>query len=66
MHYAVADYMPNYRCMNRITIIHDRRAGLTTAVEYWNYGTLEFWNDGFEETARQKNDRNNYRDFNKF
>ena len=25
MHYAIADYLPNYRCMNRITIIKDRR-----------------------------------------
>jgi taurine dioxygenase len=26
MHYAVADYMPVYRCMNRVTILADRRA----------------------------------------
>ena len=26
MHYAVADYLPAYRCMNRITVIRDRRA----------------------------------------
>ena len=26
MHYAVADYMPEYRCMNRVTILADRRA----------------------------------------
>lgn len=26
MHYAVADYLPNYRCMNRVTIVADRRA----------------------------------------
>ena len=26
MHYAVADYLPQYRCMNRITIVKDRRA----------------------------------------
>ena len=26
MHYAVADYMPAYRCMNRVTILADRRA----------------------------------------
>ncbi|NKB61743.1 MAG: taurine dioxygenase [Gammaproteobacteria bacterium] len=26
MHYALADYMPHYRCMNRITVVHDRRA----------------------------------------
>jgi taurine dioxygenase len=25
MHYAVADYLPEYRCMNRITVINDRR-----------------------------------------
>lgn len=25
-HYAVSDYMPNYRCMNRITVVNDRRA----------------------------------------
>lgn len=25
-HYAVADYLPQYRCMNRITVINDRRA----------------------------------------
>ncbi len=25
-HYAVADYLPAYRCMNRITIVNDRRA----------------------------------------
>ena len=25
MHYAVADYMPSYRSMNRITVINDRR-----------------------------------------
>ena len=24
-HYAVADYMPAYRCMNRITVVKDRR-----------------------------------------
>jgi len=33
MHYAVADYMPNYRCMNRITIIHDRRTEVAQAAE---------------------------------
>lgn len=33
MHYAVADYMPNYRCMNRITVVHDRRAGIAQAAE---------------------------------
>lgn len=26
MHYAVADYLPQYRCMNRITVVQDRRA----------------------------------------
>lgn len=25
MHYAVADYLPQYRCMNRVTVVHDRR-----------------------------------------
>jgi taurine dioxygenase len=25
MHYAVADYLPEYRCMNRITVVRDRR-----------------------------------------
>jgi taurine dioxygenase len=29
MHYAVADYLPNYRCMNRVTVVHDRRAPST-------------------------------------
>jgi taurine dioxygenase len=24
-HYAVSDYMPHYRCMNRITVVNDRR-----------------------------------------
>ena len=27
MHYAVNDYMPEYRCMNRITIVRDKRSG---------------------------------------
>jgi taurine dioxygenase len=27
MHYAVSDYLPAYRCMNRITVIRDRRVG---------------------------------------
>ncbi|MEO3417266.1 TauD/TfdA family dioxygenase [Roseovarius sp. CAU 1744] len=27
MHYAVADYLPAYRCMNRITVVRDRRDG---------------------------------------
>ena len=26
MHYALADYYPQYRCMNRITVLQDRRA----------------------------------------
>lgn len=26
MHYAVADYLPAYRRMNRITVVRDRRA----------------------------------------
>jgi len=26
MHYAVADYLPQYRCMNRITVVNDLRA----------------------------------------
>ena len=25
MHYAVSDYLPNYRCMHRITIIKDKK-----------------------------------------
>ena len=25
MHYAVADYLPAYRCMNRVTVVQDRR-----------------------------------------
>ncbi|MEM7429077.1 MAG: TauD/TfdA family dioxygenase, partial [Pseudomonadota bacterium] len=25
-HYAVADYLPAYRCMHRITVMNDRRA----------------------------------------
>ena len=25
MHYALADYLPQYRCMNRVTVIHDQR-----------------------------------------
>ena len=24
-HYALADYLPNYRCMNRVTVVSDRR-----------------------------------------
>ena len=27
MHYAVADYLPQYRCMNRVTVVRDRREG---------------------------------------
>ena len=27
MHYALADYLPQYRCMNRVTVVQDRRAG---------------------------------------
>jgi taurine dioxygenase len=26
MHYALADYLPEYRCMNRVTVVRDRRA----------------------------------------
>ena len=26
MHYALADYLPHYRCMNRVTVVRDRRA----------------------------------------
>ena len=26
MHYAVADYLPAYRCMSRVTVVSDRRA----------------------------------------
>ena len=26
MHYAVADYLPSNRCMNRVTVVHDRRS----------------------------------------
>lgn len=26
MHYAVADYVPDYRCMHRITVVRDQRA----------------------------------------
>lgn len=29
MHYAVADYLPQYRCMNRVTVVQDRRVGPT-------------------------------------
>ena len=27
MHYAVADYLPQYRCMNRVTVVRDRQEG---------------------------------------
>lgn len=27
MHYAVADYLPAYRCMNRVTVVRDAREG---------------------------------------
>jgi taurine dioxygenase len=30
-HYAVSDYMPHYRCMNRITVVNDRRANSAAA-----------------------------------
>lgn len=30
MHYAVADYLPHYRCMNRITLRSDKMAGRGT------------------------------------
>ncbi len=30
MHYAVADYLPQYRCMHRITIVHDARENQIT------------------------------------
>ena len=26
MHYALADYSPHYRCMNRVTVVNDRRS----------------------------------------
>jgi len=26
MHYALADYLPQYRCMNRVTVVRDRRS----------------------------------------
>jgi taurine dioxygenase len=26
MHYALCDYLPEYRCMNRVTVVRDRRA----------------------------------------
>lgn len=30
-HYAVADYLPAYRCMHRITVVNDRRAEVSSA-----------------------------------
>lgn len=33
MHYAVADYLPAYRCMNRITVLDDKRAKISAAAE---------------------------------
>jgi len=33
MHYAIADYLPAYRCMNRITVVRDRRADLAQVAE---------------------------------
>lgn len=32
-HYAVSDYLPAYRCMNRISVVSDRRAALAAAAE---------------------------------
>jgi taurine dioxygenase len=32
MHYAVADFLPQYRCMNRITVVRDRRERNTQRV----------------------------------
>jgi len=29
MHYAVADYLPEHRCMNRVTVVEDRRAAMS-------------------------------------
>ena len=31
MHYAVADYLPQYRCMHRITVVRDGRVECSTA-----------------------------------
>ena len=31
MHYAVADYLPAYRCMNRITVVSDKRESAAKA-----------------------------------
>jgi len=28
-HYAVADYLPQYRCMHRVTVVNDRRSPST-------------------------------------
>lgn len=30
MHYAVADYLPQYRCMHRITVVHDAKEERST------------------------------------
>ena len=32
MHYAVADYLPAYRCMNRVTVVEDGRANVQAQV----------------------------------
>lgn len=32
-HYAVGDYLPAYRCMNRITVVTDRRAGRASTID---------------------------------
>ncbi|MGI9462400.1 MAG: TauD/TfdA family dioxygenase [Aestuariivirgaceae bacterium] len=32
MHYAVADYLPQYRCMNRVTVVQDARAAASAQV----------------------------------
>ena len=34
MHYALADYLPQHRCMNRVTVIRDRRAGKISNAEH--------------------------------
>jgi len=36
MHYAVADYLPAYRCMNRVTVVRDRRA-ICQDDSIWNH-----------------------------
>ena len=33
MHYAIADYLPAYRCMNRITVVRDGRVDQAQAAE---------------------------------